>query len=234
MRKLQKIAPTTRGPALQNYKDQLELTQRQREIAVGVILGDASLNTQNKGKSYRLKFEQGIQHLGYLEHLHSEFYYYCLSDITKKERINANKNLVHTAAFQTLSDVSLNEFADLFLNDQGKKVIKPNLVRDYVTEISLAYWFMDDGGKLDYTKNQGKALVLHTQGFAKKEVDQLAEELKVKFNLETKVTKNKGKFVVQISGNSYERFMELIDPHIIASMREKLPLPRKRKVDDIV
>ena len=51
MRKLEKIAPTTRGPALEKYKNQLVLTQRQREIAVGVILGDASLNTQNKGKS---------------------------------------------------------------------------------------------------------------------------------------------------------------------------------------
>lgn len=227
MQELEKISPTTRGPALANYKKQLVLTQRQREIGVGVILGDASLNTQDKRKSYRLKFEQGIHHLDYINHLHGEFDYFCLSEVTVKKRVNANDNLVETAAFQTLSHVSLNEFADLFLNDKGKKVIKPNLVRDHLTEIGLAYWFMDDGGKLDFTKNQGKAIVLHTQGFFEKEVSQLAKELEEKFALQSRATKNKGKFVVQISGHSYERFIELIDPHIIESMRYKLPLPRK-------
>ena len=76
--KIPKIAPTLRGPALTNYKNQLVLTQTQREIAIGVLLGDASLNTQDSGKSYRLKFEQGIHHLLYIKHLHNAFDPWCL------------------------------------------------------------------------------------------------------------------------------------------------------------
>lgn len=235
MQKLQKIKPTTRGRELEKYKRQLVLTQRQREIAIGVLLGDASLNTQNKGETYRLKFEQSIRHSVYINHLHSEFDSWCLSGPVDKTRTNANKNTVETKEFQTVAHISLNEFADLFLNDQGKKVIKPNLVRDHVTELSLAYWFMDDGGKLDYTSNQGKGLLLHTQGFNEQEVIELAEGLAIKFNLQTKAKKTKGKYVVSISGNSFDEFMKLTESHIIMPMKYKLPTPRKvKKVDDIV
>jgi hypothetical protein len=43
---------------LKEYKDSLiKLSQVQWEAAIGLMLGDASLQTQNKGKSYRMKFE---------------------------------------------------------------------------------------------------------------------------------------------------------------------------------
>jgi hypothetical protein len=204
MTKLPKIPPTTRGPLLETYKNQLVLTPRQREIIIGTMLGDASLQTQDKGKTYRLKFEQGLCHYPYIKHLYEEFTSWCLSPLAKKERINANSNSVVTFAFQTLSHKDLKEFADIFLNARGKKkVIKPNLVQDYLTEVGLAYWFMDDGGKLDYTPNLGKGIVLHTQGFSKGEVIELSEGLKKKFNLQTKATKMKGKYVVSISGHSF-------------------------------
>ncbi len=46
-----------------------------------------------------------------------------------------------------------------------------------MSPVSLAHWFMDDGGKLDYSPNQGKGVVLHTQGFNQEEVVRLAEGL---------------------------------------------------------
>jgi hypothetical protein len=43
---------------LKKYKEQLNtLSKEQWEASIGLILGDASLNTQNKGKTYRIKFE---------------------------------------------------------------------------------------------------------------------------------------------------------------------------------
>jgi len=36
---------------------------------------------------------------------------------------------------------------------------------------------MDDGGKLDYTDNQGKGIVYNTQGFKEQEVKLACEEL---------------------------------------------------------
>lgn len=236
---MEKIKPSTRGPKLAEYKRQLVLTQRQRDILTGVLLGDCSLNTQNNGKTFRVAFEQGKQHFDYLHHLFNEFDSWCLSPPHLKIResqVTKGKK-VETKEFRTLAHESFTEFADLFLElrptKKGQvkrvKVVKPNTVRDYVTPVSLAYWFMDDGGKLDYTKNQGKGIILHTQGFTKKEVTLLAEELAIKFNLQSKATKMKGKYVVSISGYSFERFLELTEPHIILSMRAKLPSPRETK-----
>ena len=48
----------------------------------------------------------------------------------------------------------------------------------------MAYWFMDDGGKMDYTKNEGKGIVFNCHGFPDNEVDILVEGLKSKYNLE--------------------------------------------------
>ena len=43
---------------LKQYKESLgELSLVQREAAIGLMLGDASLQTQNNGKTYRMKFE---------------------------------------------------------------------------------------------------------------------------------------------------------------------------------
>jgi hypothetical protein len=43
---------------LKDYKESLyDLSSKQKEAAIGLILGDASLNTTNKGKTYRIKFE---------------------------------------------------------------------------------------------------------------------------------------------------------------------------------
>jgi hypothetical protein len=43
---------------LQQYKEYLgKLSQEQWEAAIGLILGTASLQTQNNGKTFRMKFE---------------------------------------------------------------------------------------------------------------------------------------------------------------------------------
>jgi len=58
----------------------------------------------------------------------------------------------------------------------NKKSISQNLIKNYLTERSLAYWFMDDGGKLDYNINsKNMSVVLNTHSFTSaKEVENMA------------------------------------------------------------
>jgi hypothetical protein len=43
---------------VKEYKNSLiELSNIQKEATIGLILGDASLQSQNGGKTYRIKFE---------------------------------------------------------------------------------------------------------------------------------------------------------------------------------
>lgn len=95
---------------------------------------------------------------------------------------------------------------------------------NHLTEVGLAYWFMDDGGKLDYNKNsKNKSLVLNTQSFTESEVEILSKELKAKFNFDCEIRSNKGKKVIVITNNSYPLFYNLVNPHILPEMKYKLP-----------
>lgn len=59
---------------LKQYKESLgELSAVQREAAIGLMLGDASLQTQNGGKTYRMKFEWGDKSKVYLDHVFDLF-----------------------------------------------------------------------------------------------------------------------------------------------------------------
>lgn len=59
----------TNSHQLKEYKKTLKLTKEQRSILIGVLLGDAHLETQDQGQTYRLKFAQSVAHKPYLDHL---------------------------------------------------------------------------------------------------------------------------------------------------------------------
>ena len=50
-----------------------KLTKLQHEILVGILLGDASLQTESNGRTYRLRVSQSEQHKDYLFHLYDTF-----------------------------------------------------------------------------------------------------------------------------------------------------------------
>ena len=211
---------------LKEYKDSLiELTIEQKEAIIGLMLGDASLQSQNKGKTYRIKFEWGDKNKAYVLHVFNLFDEWVLSQPHKKERLSPKGNLVINWGFQTFSHKAFNYLAELFLLDKGgKKGISENLVLDHLTPRGLAYWFMDDGGKLDYNKNsKNRSVVLNTHSFTEYEVRLMAEQLSRKFDLLCEVRSNKNKKVIVIKNESYQAFYALINPYLIHEMKYKLP-----------
>ena len=99
------------------YKQSLiKLTEKQKQIAVGIWLGDACLQTQNKGRTFRLKFEQSFNHKDYIDHLADVFDCYILSKPKLVTRTNKNKKIVQTFQCQTFSHEAFNECANWFLN----------------------------------------------------------------------------------------------------------------------
>ena len=187
------------------------------------MLGDASLQTQNKGKNYRLKFEWSDKTKPYLDHVYSLFDEWALSSPHKKSRLSPKGNLVINWGFQTISHEAFNPLAKLFI--AGKKKIVPDLlIKNHLTPRGLTYWFCDDGGKLDYNKNsKNQSIVLNTQSFTDQEVINMSQELGEKFSLNCEVRSNKGKKVIVIKSDSYPDFLKLVDPYIIPQMKYKLP-----------
>lgn len=216
------LGPNSR--LLMQYKESLvELSPTQREAAIGLMLGDVSLQTQNGGKTFRMKFEWGDKSKFYLDHVFNLFDEWVLSDPHQKVRFSPAGNKVTNWGFQTMSHGAFNFLAQLFLNLRTKS-ISTDLIKNHLTPRGLAYWFMDDGGRLDYNKNsKNKGVVLNTQSFKDKEVEIMAQQLMEKFNLDCEVRSNKGKKVIVIKSCSYPKFLLLIDPYILTNMRYKLP-----------
>ncbi len=221
---MKKPVPTERKN-LQLYKQTLVLPQRLFDIAVGGLLGDVTIQTQDRGKTYRLKFQQSEKHRDYVFHLHDVFHEWVLSP----PHYHHDRNMW---SFQTLSHGDFSPLATLFtLSPNGmpcKKHVAPCLVENYLTPLGLAYWFMDDGGKASYNRDYTrKGVVFNTQGFSREDVDILCQGLRKKFGLECWIKPNKRGYVLVISAQSYDLLMALMGDLIIPSMRHKLPYGRE-------
>jgi hypothetical protein len=139
-----------------------KLNTRLLDISIGVLLGDCSIqkNTSKSIEKYRLKFLQSAKHKEYIYHLHNEFKDY----VKAPPFFNSERN---TYSFQTIFHSDFKQLADIFLNEKGKKVIKTffKKKKNLISPVSLAYWFMDDGGLLSYNKiYPSKGLVFNTHG----------------------------------------------------------------------
>ena len=223
MKKEQLIGISPNSNLFRKYKKSLtSLSQIQFDASIGLVLGDASLNSSN-GKTYRLKFEWSDKHKAYIDYVYSIFDEWIISPPHKKVRTSPKGNLVTNWGFQTISHEAFNPLADIFIIN-NKKSINESLIKEHLTGRGLAHWFSDDGGKLDYNKNSNnKSVVLNTQSFTEEEVEKLSNGLKAKFQLDCSVRANKGKKVIVINNNTYPLFYDLVNPYIITEIKYKLP-----------
>ena len=87
IKKEQLIGISPNSNLFKQYKASLKsLSQIQFEASIGLVLGDASLNTGNNGKTYRLKFEWSDKHRAYIDYVNNIFEEWIISPPHKKER----------------------------------------------------------------------------------------------------------------------------------------------------
>lgn len=207
--------------AIEQYKRGLKLSQQQREVLTGLLLGDAHLETQNQGRTYRLKIEQSLKHQDYVQHLYEVFKPWVLTPPQPKER-SSRGYTSRNCWFQTVSHGAFRFYAHQFYVEGQRRV--PRLIHRWLTRRALTYWFMDDGSM---KSSQSKGVILNTQSYPLNDIQRLVDVLQEKFGLQAKPRKQQEGFQIYISGKSYERFRELVEPHLIAPMRYKLPDARR-------
>lgn len=201
---------------IEGYKSSLKLTDIQREILVGVLLGDAHLETQNGGRTFKVKFEYSVKHADYANHLYELFKEWTLTP-PKLKRDATHNNI----RFHTVAHPALRFYAHQFYDEKKKCV--PKLIHRYLTERSIAYWFMDDGS---IKSRESKGVIFNTHCFERTDVQRLIAALRKQFNLEASERKQKDGLQIYISGNSHERFREIVDEYVLPSMRYKIPPER--------
>lgn len=202
--------------SIEDYKKQLKLTKRQRQIIIGKLLGDGHIETQNKGRTYRLKIEHSVIQKEYVDWLFNEFKDW----VRTKPQIKEQKIKDRTYQkywFNTLSHGAFRFYAHQFYQ-RNKKVV-PKLIHRWLTPLSLAVWFMDDGS---IKSKYHKARIINTQGFNKREVQALIKTLKESFGLECKLRKQKEGYQIMILSESADKFARLIRNFIHPSMNYKI------------
>lgn len=102
------------------------------------MLGDACI--YKIGINSKIKFEQGYFHKDYLFDLFEKFKIYTFQNkpYIRCELKGQRKGLIKSYSFRTFTHPTFNKIWDIFIENK-KKVIKPNLIKNFLTARSLAY-----------------------------------------------------------------------------------------------
>jgi len=206
-----------RSREIEEYKSKLSLSERQKEILIGLILGDGHLEKLYTPTSGRLKVEHSCKQKDYVDWIYKEFRNWVRSKPKAKKKKVWNK-IYQNYGFLTYGHRLLGEFQEKFYR-KGKKIIPNDLEKD-ITPLGLAIWYMDDGS---IKSRKHKGLFLNTQGFEKNDVERLQRMLKNKFGISSTTRKEKNGKQIYLGGKSGEEFITLIKPYIIPSMEYKIP-----------
>lgn len=195
----------------------MELTERQKAIIVGAILGDSSL--EKEWRNPRLRFAHSINQKEYLLWKYQELRDISGNPVLIKQKYWKNGKIYESWQFSTRALPELLYYWNLFCPDRRKK-IPMNISDILVHPLSLAVWLMDDG----YKRNDCNAFRLNTDAFSFAEQRLLQSVLENNFGIQTKLHR-KGKYWnIYISETSAFTFVDLVREYIIPSMRYKIAL----------
>ena len=188
------------------------MTEKQRQIAIGTLLGDGWLQRAS------LRIKQCKEHVDYVFWLHKQLGNLCKS-VPKQRKDN------YQWYFQTRSIPEIEELRKQFY-PKGKKVVPSKIEELLKTPLSLAIWFMDDG-TLDWRPKDHYAFRFATNCFSiiecKKLVEVLAKNFGIVATVQTTLIRGKRYPRIYIGKLGRERFRELIKPHIVNCFSYKLP-----------
>ena len=208
---------------IREYKKTLTLSDIQRSILVGTLLGDGHLETRDGKKTYRLKVEHQILQRDYIEWLYKQFREWVRSGICSRVKKNGKRYVL----FQTYSHGVFRFYAQQFYSNGTKNI--PKLISKLLDPIALAVWFMDDGS---WKSDNHKTFIIHTLGFKRKDLKIIQSVLLKKFGVATCLHRQKGKYWrLYIKSESADVFRKLVEPYTsqVPSMKTKMGNMKPKK-----
>lgn len=190
------------------------LSQRQKEILIGTLLGDAHL--EPNGKYVRVRIDHYDRHKEYVFWMANELLPFSLKP---REIIEDDKRSGKSYTRWHFSSQSLpvfQGFRDLFYF-RGRKIVPENLDK-LITPLSLAIWYMDDG----FRRRDCKGFYLCTSSFTNREQKILQKVLWIRFGLEVSIHHQRKLERIYIPAAHAEKFNDLIKPFILSVFRYKL------------
>ena len=184
------------------------LTQDQKSLIIGTILGDGYLRIIPRRKNAFLEVNHSANQKDYVD-----WKYSILRSIVKSkpELRNGNGNRI-ACRFYTRCHSEITDLFRYFYKD-GKKIIPDDLAID---PMSLAVWYMDDGSKC------GRSLYLNTQQFSIEDQHKLQKLLADQFSISSNLNKDKEYKRIRLVTRDAKKFCDIIRQFISQSMQYKL------------
>lgn len=195
-----------------NIKDAFHISEIQKAVLIGTLLGDAGL--ARRGKEYRLHIKHGLSQLFYVEYKYRLFADITSMPIRVFDQI-VKERTYSFAEFVTLTHPEFSKMHSLFYPG-NKKTITAQLCHAIQDPLSIAVWFMDDG-----TREYAGA-TFSTHCFARTEINKLQHVLQQRFNLPSISHRNKGKWVIYIKKQHLPILRNLISRYILPQFLYKL------------
>jgi hypothetical protein len=198
----------TNTRALSNLKRRLVLSEKQRELIIGTILGDGCLITSRSGESARLQVRHNVKHREFVEWKYSFLIDWVLTP-PRLDRFN------DSWYFRTLCHPQLMEIKRIFY-EGSRTVIPSNISEILKSPLSLAVWLMDDGN--GYKRYRG--FRVSSYGFDLEGNLLLKRCLKDNFSLEANLHKDKGYRLLFPKASALALY-KIVQPYLVGCMRYK-------------
>lgn len=207
----------------------MRLTNTQRDIIVGSILGDGFLQKTGADNA-RLRFEHSSKQKPYLLWKIGKMPDLFQGRVTHLDR-------VHPGSGKTYSYIRSQSNAAPYLGKlrqtfyaEGRKQIPTN-IEELLSSLVLAVWYMDDG----YYYKRDNCAYLYVCQVKKVEAIRIQEALSRKLGLSTRLLdKSQKGWALYFSPTETTKLSQLISKYVILEMSYKLPDPvtteRKPKV----
>lgn len=184
------------------------LTEFERSVIIGSILGDGYLRIISGRKNAFLEINHSIKAKEYVD-----FKYKSLRRLTKsapKERPTNENRIAYR--FFTKQHKDITALYEMFYKN-NRKIIPKNLE---LNPVIVAIWYMDDGSKC-----RDRDIYLNTQQFSLLDQKRLVTLLR-KIGIKSRLNKDKKYYRIRIMKESVSDFMKIVEPHMVSSMRYKL------------
>ena len=227
---------------IKRKKTESPLTQRQKEILYGSMMGDAyRMSSSSVGfKHCQAQKEYVLWKYNEFSNISSE---HSLQKITKIDK--RSETTIGTYKFYTYANTDVEKCISLFYEIGGKEISKEIL--DKLSPLSVAVWYMDDG-KVDWghrTKikngyNVTPIFVLCTDSFSKDSCENIKKWFIEKYDIDTElreqVLSNSIGYRIRIKTQSADKFIALIKSYILPMFNYKINYEHyinKRKEDEV-
>jgi len=193
-------------------------SEEEFDIVFGTTLGDGHITKKRGPKGEcQLYVGHGLKQSDYLNWKYQKMLRFVSGmPYELKHYLKSNKKTYITLNFITRKSSLFTKMREAFY-PEGKKVI-PCDFEDKINAKSLAIWYMDDGYRYKNKNN----IEIHTQCFTHEDQLRILKILKKKFGIVSHIrTLPTRKEIVFIPSASCGKFLQVVNDHIVPSMRYK-------------